>query len=333
MANLESDVESQRLMTKVARLYHSRGIRQTEIAGRLGISQARVSRLLRAAEEADIVRTVVVIPDGLYAELEEALEEAYGLDQVHIVDTADGDEGELAIDLGQAAAAVLMSLPGESHTIGFTSWSRSLRQMALAMRPVRHPAKITVVEMLGDVGPPRLEHEATRATQRISDLFGAVPLFLRAPGVLTSPSLRAALIDHDAHTREAIAAHDRIDLALVGIGNCEIVPPLVAGDNFFSAEQFARAKALGAIGEVNLRFIDVDGNAVVSELDDLVIGVTLTQLKAAKRRVGVAGGHRKYQAVRAAVRGGWINTLVTDVVTGERLLADRPVTGASALVP
>ena len=56
MANFELDVENQRVMTKVARLYHSRGVRQTEIASRLGISQARVSRLLRAAEEAEIVR-------------------------------------------------------------------------------------------------------------------------------------------------------------------------------------------------------------------------------------------------------------------------------------
>ena len=172
MANFELDVENQRVMTKVARLYHSRGIRQTEIASRLGISQARVSRLLRAAEEAEIVRTVVVIPDGLYAELEEALELRYGLDQVHVVDTVDDDESELTKDLGQAAATVLQALPGESATIGFTSWSRSLRQMALAMRPVRHPGNITVVEMLGDVGPPRLPafaHEP-RQDEQLADI-------------------------------------------------------------------------------------------------------------------------------------------------------------------
>ena len=73
---------------------------------------------------------------------------------------------------------------------------------------------------------------------------------------------------------------------------------------------------------MNLRFIDADGNAVVSGLDELVIGVTLDQLKSAKRRVGVAGGNSKYEAVRAAVRGGWVNTLVTDIVTAERLLAE-----------
>lgn len=323
MADIDADIANQRVMTKVARLYHSRGVRQTEIASLLGISQARVSRLLKAAEEALIVRTVVVIPVGLYAELEEALEQKYDLDQVHVVDAVDDDESELTKDLGEAAAAVLQSLPGESEMIGFTSWSRSLRQMALAMRPVHHLSDVTVVEMLGDVGPPLLEHDATRATQRIADVVGASPLFLRAPGVVASATVRQAIIDHDGHSRAALDAHNRIDLALVGIGDCEIVAPLIAGDNFFSTAQFDRAKALGAVGQVNLRFIDAEGKAVVSELDDLVIGVTLDQLKAAKRRVGVAGGAAKYEAVRAAVRGKWITTLVTDVTTAERLLAEE----------
>ena len=323
MADVDSDVENQRVMTKVARLYHSRGVRQTEIASRLGISQARVSRLLQAAAEAGIVRTVVVTPVGLYAELEESLEEKFGLVQVHVVEALDDhDEGELTRDLGAAAAAILQPLQLESQTIGFTSWSRSLRHMAAALRPLRNSSDIVVVEMLGNVGPPRLEHDATRATQRFADLVGASPLFLRAPGVLASAAVRKAIIDLDAHTRDAIEAFDHIDLALVGIGDCEIVHPLVSGDNFFSKEQFALAKSLGAVGEVNLRFIDADGKPVLSELDELVIGVTLTQLRAATRRIGVAGGASKYVAIRAALRGGWINILVTDVRTAERLVAD-----------
>ncbi len=38
-----------RLITKVARMYHERGIRQTDIAETLHLSQARVSRLLKRA--------------------------------------------------------------------------------------------------------------------------------------------------------------------------------------------------------------------------------------------------------------------------------------------
>lgn len=310
-----------RTMTKVARLYHAKGVRQTEIAERLGMSQARVSRLLRAAEEAAIVRTVVVIPDGLHAELEEAIEDRYGLTQAHVVDALDeADEAELTLDLGTAAATLLETLPLDGKTVGYTSWSRSLRALVNALEPLRHQSGVSVVEMLGDVGPPQLQHEATRATQRLAERIGGRPLFLGAPGVVASPDVRAAITAYDGHTREAMAALEHLDVALVGIGTCEIEPPLVAGDNFFGHEQLARAKSLGAVGQVNLRFLDVGGKPVESELDDLVIGVTLQQLRSARRRIGVAGGASKFQAVRAAVRGGWIETLVTDVTTARRLL-------------
>ena len=48
-----------RTMSVAARLYYIQEIRQRDIANRLGISQARVSRLLRQAEECGVVRTVL----------------------------------------------------------------------------------------------------------------------------------------------------------------------------------------------------------------------------------------------------------------------------------
>ena len=58
-----------RLITKVARMYHERGVRQTDIAEALHISQARVSRLLKRAAELGIVRTVVAAAPGVHTEV------------------------------------------------------------------------------------------------------------------------------------------------------------------------------------------------------------------------------------------------------------------------
>ena len=68
-----------RLLTKVARMYHERGLRQPQIAAQLHISQPRVSRLLKQAAEMGIVRTMVVPPTGVYTDLEEAIERRYGM--------------------------------------------------------------------------------------------------------------------------------------------------------------------------------------------------------------------------------------------------------------
>jgi len=59
------------------------------------------------------------------------------------------------------------------------------------------------------------------------------------------------------------------------------------------------------------------------EIEDLVIGASLKQLRRADRRLGVAGGQSKYRAIRAALVGGWLNVLVTDSRTAQWLIAHR----------
>lgn len=311
-------------MTKVARMYYSQGVRQVDIASALGISQARVSRLLQAAEDANIVRTIVVIPEGLHSDIEEDLQQKFGLSQMHVVEAVDPtDEANIHRDLGEAAALILPAMQLQGKTIGITSWSRSMRVLVDALEPINkksHAAR--VVEMLGDVGPPQQQHISTRTTQRFADMVGAEPLFIRAPGVVSSGDVRVALLSDDAHTREAIAALDELDVALVGIGTCNIDAPLEPGGNFFTQEQFDFARSIGAVGQINLRFIDADGQPILSELDPLVVGVTLAQLPRTGGRFGVAGGATKYGAVLAALRGRWIDTLVTDMGTAERLLQE-----------
>lgn len=315
-----ADVDQQRLMIKVARLYHTHGMRQTDIAKRLGISQSRVSRLLTQAEEAAIVRTVVAVPPHIHADLEERIEKRYGVSDVHVIDAVSDDEAELGRDLAHAMAALLHEVSFDAPVIGFTSWSKTLRRMVDALQPLRTRTE-HVVEMLGDLGPPDLQHDAARSTQRFATLTGAQPVFLRTPGVVPSAEIKELLLSRDVHARQALAMLDAIDLALIGIGACEVDPSLRSGDNFFTDEQFAIMRERGAVGEVCLHFLDADGNLVPGELDDHVIGVTLDQLRAAKRRWAVAGGRRKHEAVHAALKGGWVDTLVTDAATAEYLVA------------
>jgi DNA-binding transcriptional regulator LsrR (DeoR family) len=110
---------------------------------------------------------------------------------------------------------------------------------------------------------------------------------------------------------------------LSGIGAGGIVPPLRAGDNFFTDQQVAQAAKRGAVGELNLRFVAEDGTPVPTDFDDLVVGVTLSQLRKADRRLGVAGGRSKFRAIRAALLGGWLNVLVTDSTTAQWLVNNR----------
>jgi len=319
----QMDPEQQRLVTKVALLYHHSGLKQTEISKRVGISQPQVSRLLEQAQAMRIVRTTVVVPEGLHAQLESELESKYQLEDVHVAEVADPeDEASLLRDLGSALANQLPSLLTGARTVGFTSWSRTLRAAIDDLLPVADSGVERVVEMLGDVGEPVLQHEAAQATASLASMLGAEPQFLRVPGVTTSASMRDGLLMHAAHVQETLEMLDHLDVALCGAAACQPSSALGPNDNFFSEEQFRYARSRGAAGEINLRFIDANGEQLHTELDSLVISVTLDQLRRTPKRVGVAGGQDKHEAIRAALRGGWLTTLITDVETAEWLLAN-----------
>ena len=96
-------IDELRLMAKVARMYYTQGLRQTEICERLDIHQSTVSRLLKRAEREGIVRTTVSLPLGTHTEIEDALQSSYGLHEAVVVDCLD-DEEQIAHDLGAAAA-------------------------------------------------------------------------------------------------------------------------------------------------------------------------------------------------------------------------------------
>jgi DNA-binding transcriptional regulator LsrR (DeoR family) len=261
----------------------------------------------------------VSAPARLHRDVEQELERVYRLAAAHVVDTLSTDDAELARDLGTAMASIFMGTLAGAATVGFTSWSRTLQHMVGALQPVV-PGAAWVVEMLGDLGPPTLQYDTAQVTQRLATLTAGRPAFLRVPGVVSTPDIGRALLEQDPHAREALRLLDALDVTLLSVGPCAVVAPLVAGDNYFTQEQFDEACDRGAVGQICLRFLDAQGRPVPTPLDDLVIGVTFAQLRRARNRWMVGGGEGKRAAIRAALLGGWVDRLVVDTATAEHLV-------------
>lgn len=319
---LRLNQESQlRLMTKVARMYHERGFRQAEIARTLHISQPRVSRLLKRAVEIGIVRTTVSIAQDVHPDLEEALEERFGLNEAIVVDAEDDgagdDEAEIVGALGSAAATYLETTLTGGDRIGISSWSQTLLAMVDRLRPFPNPVAEEVVQLVGGVGVPRVQGQAQRLLGELAAVLGAQPIFLQAPGLVENGDLRTSLL---AGLSSVTSAWDGLTLALVGIGSIEPSPLLAESGNAFPPDDQRRLLAGGAVGDICYHFFSASGASVGGELDARIVSVPEDTFRAVERRVGVAGGQRKHEAVAAALRGGWVNVLITDVHTARSLL-------------
>ena len=316
-------IDELRLMTRVAHMYYERGMRQSEIAQQLGISQATVSRLFNRAKDEGIVRISVTVPQGVYSSLEEELIAAYDLRDAIVVDCVSEHESIIQRDIGAAAAYYVETTLKPNEIIGLSSWSSNLLALVDAMHEVPRKSGIQVVQILGGVGNPGAEVHAIRLTSRLAKLVDGRATFLPAPGVVGSEATLDVWLA-DAYVQEAMALFDQVSLALVGIGAIDPSELLATSGNVFSKEELDILRSAGAVGDVLLHFFDENGRPVETSLNNRVVSMSLPQLSRVDRAVGVAGGRRKEAAIRGALRGDLINVLITDCFTGKRLMEKLP---------
>jgi len=190
------------------------------------------------------------------------------------------------------------------------------------------------------IGPSRADCRRSRrpecagagepAYRRTGRCHGRPPMFVPAPGLVSSPALRRALV-RDASIGDVMKSWKELDLALVGIGSLEPSPLLRQSGNALTEAEQDQLRNAGAVGDVCLRFFDVNGVTVKTSLDERVMSITPADLMQVPRRVGVAGGASKYLAIRAALRGAWVNVLVTDLDTARGLVEDTEARPADLL--
>ena len=307
-------------MTRVAYLYHTRQFKQSQIAQQLDLSQATISRILRRAERDKIVKTTVNIPTNIHTELEDELCSKYGLKSAIVVHCDDESEEALVHHIGSAAAYYVETTLGRNEVVGLSSWSSTLLAMVNAMHPLSRASNAKVVQILGGVGKPSAEMYAARITERFASLVQGQPVYLPAPGVVSSEEARNEMAA-DVYVKEALNCFDQITLGIVGIGSIEPSKLLASSGNVFSNAELDALQQAGAVGDICLRFFDACGRPVILPLDNRVVSIRLEQLAKASRVLGLAGGQRKLHAIRSALNGKLVNVLITDHISAIGLMA------------
>jgi len=310
--------DKKRLLYKIARAYYEDGLTQERIGHLLGLSRIKVSRLLRQARDERIVQITIVPPQDSNADTERALEARYGLAEAIIVSPSSYDKTTIVHELGPPAADCLIRCLHDGAVLSIT-WGTTLLSVVDAL-PGQNWPEIRVVPILGGLGRPEAETHGADLARRVAEAFGARPIVLPAPGIVASALVRDALLA-EPQVSDTLALGARADVALVGIG-VPVPDSVVAQAGILTGEAAEQLKAVGAVGDIALRFFDGDGRAVEHEINDRIIGLDLGQITKIPRVIGVAGGAEKFEVIRAALRGRIIDVLVTDDQTADKLLED-----------
>ena len=308
------------LAARAAWWYHAAGLTQSQVADKLGVTNAKAHRLIARATRAGHVRVFVEGPIGSCIALEQALSDRFGLCFCRVVPTIDACAMPLR-ELGLAAAAFLRdAVEADTHRLIGVGHGRTLAT-AIDFMPRLPCPKLRLVTLLGGL-PRRYRANPFEVIDRFADKTGADAFLLPVP-MFAREEADTAVLHRQFGVPEAIALAAEASLLVMGIGSLRSGAFLSLAGVITPAE-LAEVRDAGAEGEMLGYFYDAGGRLIDTPLHRRVVGNPLTRsaLVATPRRqvVAVAGGPDKATAITAVLQSGLLTGLITDELTA-RLLA------------
>ena len=294
----------------------------SEIGDRLSISRHRVGRLLREAIETGVVKIEIQSSFSKSIEIERALENAFGLKTSVVVEVSgDLPPADIKLATCKAGGQFLRELIKAHHTIG-VGWGTTTFELINQLEPMEI-RDATVVQITGGNKRLSVQFDCHEVTRRLAQKLSVDPVLLHAPGVVDKKETRELLMRESA-IAETFGHFDKLDIVVVGIG--AIVPEVASmliGSGYVSSTELKSLKRAGAVGDVFSYFINDRGEIVETEIYDRSITIGIRHIRKVPVTVGIATGAEKSRAVAAAIRGGFVNTLIVDSLLAEALLKLR----------
>ena len=303
------------LTATVARRYYFDGASKSEIAADLSISRFKVARILEQARASGLVRIELDYQGEINLDLSSRLSSAYGLRHCVVIESAEDDLVLLRRHVGRAAAELLSEIVTADDVLG-VAWGRSLMAMRSALDRV---AACPVVQLTGALSRPDAEDSAVELVRDVARISGGPASFFYAPMIVPDAATAQALKTQPEVAR-AYSRFPDVTKALVGLGSWEKGQSTVA-DALSDGERREHYLAGVRAETCGLQF-GADGNPVVTSLTERLIGIDAARLRAVPDVIAIVYGTAKAGAVRAAVRGGYVNSLVTHTAIAHALMDD-----------
>jgi DNA-binding transcriptional regulator LsrR (DeoR family) len=309
--------ETIRLINTVLTLYYVEELTQTEIGQRLGLSTAKVNRLLLQARELGYVNITIRTPFQSLFELEDRLKAVFGLKEAVVIPSVAESSSSPLNELGAAAADFLLTHVRDGDVLGIGGGS-AINALVQAIGPAR-PYRVQVVPLMGAV-QGEITHDVNYLATHLADRLGAKSYQLHAPAFVDTRE-HCETLRSMGPVKEILDIARRASIALVGVGTVDAEVSRFVQFTALSAEDMKHiADDCGGVGDINAFVYDIEGNACAHEYADRVLGLTLAELKSIPFRVGVAATASKARPLYGALRGGYLHALITDETAARGIL-------------
>ena len=316
MITSRAEFESMRLMARVLTLYYEEGRLQSRIAAELGLSSAKVNRLIKQGRELGMVEIIIRTPFQPLFDLETRIKERAEINEVLVTPTVSDNPDVVLQNVGGAAADLLLKNLKDGDTICITG-GKGVSAVVEGLNPER-TYDIEVVPATGCVQGKHytdVNHVATQLAEKLGGRAYQIHAPLFAETVEQKDMLMAM-----RSVNEVLDRARQATLAIVGVGSILSVDstyydlhPTPKGDR----DEINRA---GAVGELLAHLMDKNGNVCDYDLNSRLVGLRPAELSNVPLTMGVASGASKIAPIASALRGHHLKALVVDEATANGVL-------------
>jgi deoxyribonucleoside regulator len=318
-------VDRDELLALVAHYYYEEHATQDEIGRRIRSSRSTVSRLLQQAIDRGIVHITIEYPWERARDLERRLVDGFHLREAQVLQSKGRDEAMVRQGMGALAAQLLDGELRDGAVLGI-SYGRSMASTVAALRPSRRAA-IKVVPIIGVLGADTPIIDGPELARRIAQAYGGEFRHLPAPLLVSDVRTRNALLQ-SPQIYEILALARRADAVLIGIGALAEGASSMIWAGYLNNSELAWLRDQGAAGHMVGQFFDIQGQLLDVDVNERSIGIGIKTLLGMSPVIAVAGGEAKAEAILGALRGHYLNVLVTDDVAARKVLALAEAGGA-----
>ena len=295
------------LIVKTAWYYYIENMTQQKISEKLGISRMKVIKLLEKAKQTGVIQFKISPERSQQLMIEQKLITQWNLKDIFVVPTPPSGSN-LNETIAQAAAMYIGDRLTENMFINMgygDTPSRVLNDLAtIAESP------ISVVSLTGGVSYylPNIR----------SNIFNAKLYLYPAPLLVSSKEMCKAM--RNEPPIEEIARMVRLaTMTVIGIGAMNDDATIIS-NGILNQNDFLYLSMQGAVGDILTHFIDKDGKPIHSDVEERLFSTPLETLKSLNNVIGISGGPQKVEAIRAALKGGYLDVLITDEETAMQLI-------------
>ncbi len=304
-----NDSDTARLLNKVLTLYYVEELTQTQIADQLGLSTAKVNRMIQQARKQGLVDITIRTPFQHLFELESRLKAVFSLQDAIVIPSIPEGATYTSYPLGRAAATFLLEHLKEGEIIAIGSGA-SVHAVVQAIEAPRDFG-VTVVPLVGAV-QGQVTSDVNYLAVRLAERLGGKAYQLHAPAFVDTRDHRETLLMMRP-VREILDIARQAKVALLGVGVLDRSESRFVQFTALSPEDMDRIiQVHRGVGDIAAHVFDIEGRPTALEYSDRVIGLTLEELKRIPLTIGVAATAAKALPLYGALRGNYLQVLITD---------------------